>query len=690
MQLSTEQQNVINAVADGYNVVVSGVAGCGKTTTILNLCQSFPMCKVLVLTYNSRLKHETRDRAAALNLKNAEIHSFHALCYKYYTEKGATDAGIILTVKKNIVPNIPIAFNILVIDECQDMTKLYFDLVRKLLIDNITCTKDNVQIALLGDEQQNIFHFKKADERFLTLGPRIFPSTREWKLVTTHTSFRVTNQIAHFINKYLNGFDKIKAIRDGAKVTYMYVYAFDEKIIFQQIKKYMKLGYKEDDIFILAPSTKKKNTASPSPIVRLENLLVSNGFLCYAPVNDDVKVDEEVCKGKIVFSSFHQIKGLERKVVIVYGFDASYFKYYAPNLPDDNCPNTIYVATTRAMEHLCVVHNYTNQPLLPHIDMHKLSRDPNIEFVTDNGSMNKLAINQQNKLTNNNIRPVAVTDLVRFLEPQDISKAVNMLKYTTSNSQCNAKVILPQTVEGVTKGTKEVVCDINGYAIPALFELNKTHTCQIIEDCYNVDFDDEKDDNTFSSIKQKYIDNTLNIDDMLYIATLYDAYCNGFVHRVKQIKSFDWLNTDIVHQCLHNLEHSIGCIANKHVVFEKGYGFQAPPFDGIQFSHKYKLRGRVDCINYTDGTLWELKCTTATQIEHIIQLACYAWLQNTVEPQEMTYSLLNICTGELITLTYDHEKTMCMIDYLLKCKYEKKHGLSDEAFIQQCNHIITT
>ncbi len=33
-------------------------------------------------------------------------------------------------------------------------------------------------------------------------------------------------------------------------------------------------------------------------------------------------------KDKLVFSTFHQVKGLERKVVIVYSFDDSYFDFY--------------------------------------------------------------------------------------------------------------------------------------------------------------------------------------------------------------------------------------------------------------------------------------------------------------------------------------------------------------------------
>ena len=62
-------------------------------------------------------------------------------------------------------------------------------------------------------------------------------------------------------------------------------------------------------------------------------------------------------KGKIVFSTFHQSKGRERKVVLVFNFDQSYFKYYGKELDPNVCPNELYVATTRAQEHLSLFHH---------------------------------------------------------------------------------------------------------------------------------------------------------------------------------------------------------------------------------------------------------------------------------------------------------------------------------------------
>jgi hypothetical protein len=57
-----EQQAIVDAFA-AHNVLVDAVAGSGKTTTILSIVATFPALSFLVLTYNARLRHETRRRA---------------------------------------------------------------------------------------------------------------------------------------------------------------------------------------------------------------------------------------------------------------------------------------------------------------------------------------------------------------------------------------------------------------------------------------------------------------------------------------------------------------------------------------------------------------------------------------------------------------------------------------------------
>jgi hypothetical protein len=72
------------------------VPGSGKTSTVLILCQEdwAKEKKILMLTYNSKLKEEVRLKKDELGLKNLEVHSYHSLYYKYYSKECSIDAGI--------------------------------------------------------------------------------------------------------------------------------------------------------------------------------------------------------------------------------------------------------------------------------------------------------------------------------------------------------------------------------------------------------------------------------------------------------------------------------------------------------------------------------------------------------------------------------------------------------------------
>lgn len=673
-QLSEEQLKIVEALKNDFSVKVSGVAGCGKTTNILGICRELYDKNILVLTYNARLKQETREKVEKLGLTNTEVHSYHAMCVRYYTHEGSKDNGILRCVQSNMKPKKQFDYDVIILDECQDMTKCYYDFVCKITKDNST---SKIQYCLFGDEQQNIFDFKGADERFLTHGHKIFTSTdTQWKELTLSTSFRVTNEIASFINKYLIGYERITACKKGEKVRYMYINHFRQKHeVYKEVMYYLQKGFKYEDIFILAPSIKKKTGLNP--IVSLENLLVSNGHPCFAPVSDEAKIDEDVIKGKIVFSTFHQVKGLERPVVIVFNFDFSYFKYFAREAICDKCPNIIYVATTRALRNLTVIHDSNNQPILPTILYDNITQDTNVSIIggiMGRDEFGEICPKQQEKI------PVIVTELIRFLDPQVIHTAIKNLDYITipSSSSQHQKIALPQKAVCSKKGTTEIVYDINGYAVPSFFEMTFFNRCSLLD---SIDYD--KIDNTqrrnYNKIAYKYgQERSLSVKYLLYISTLYDACINGYIHRTKQISSYDWITDEQLEKCSNILSYHIGN-NNGH---EKS--FEVPYKDCRFLQTKYYLWGRIDILDKITNTLWEIKCTSRTEDEHIIQLAIYAWIVNAHTKQIKEYKLLNVCNDEVTILIYNHEKITSMIDYLLKSKYEKKKVLTDTEFINQC------
>lgn len=408
--LSIEQNNIIKLLHNN-NIIVDAVAGSGKTTTSLQIAMNNTNLSVLLLTYNSRLKSETREKIKKLNVANMEAHSYHSYNTTYYNKDNYTDMGILKTCKNNVIPNNKNKYDIILLDEAQDMTPTYYKFACKILCD---IGNKNIRICLLGDRNQNIFSFNKADSRFLTNADKLFNyNNATWQQTTLSTSYRMTNQNGHFVNHMLKE-NRLKTMKDGAKVLYMRMNIYNNLFeIHELIQKYYKLGYKNDDIFILAPSVK----SSGSPIRKLANYLsLVKNINLYVSNNDNEIVDEEILKNKIVMTTFHQVKGLERKIVIVTSFDESYYTYYSKGSDPTICTNELYVACTRATERLIVIQNPTNKPL-SFVSMDYVYNNCSIYIdyvqVSENMNISGIQINY-NDLVDNVIAPFY--DKVKFIK----------------------------------------------------------------------------------------------------------------------------------------------------------------------------------------------------------------------------------------------------------------------------------
>ena len=112
-----EQQAIVDAFA-AHNVLVDAVAGSGKTTTILSIVATFPSLSFLVLTYNARLRHETRQRALDANLRNAQIHTYHSFMYACTGRPVYTDKMVHEQLKSGLAPVRKYKFDAVIIDEC--------------------------------------------------------------------------------------------------------------------------------------------------------------------------------------------------------------------------------------------------------------------------------------------------------------------------------------------------------------------------------------------------------------------------------------------------------------------------------------------------------------------------------------------------------------------------------------------
>jgi len=371
-QISSEQSNIIKSLKHGYNVCVDSVAGSGKTTTVLYCAQFFSDRKLLLLTYNAKLKMETRVKKDKLGYKNLDVHSYHSFGYKYFNHLCNTDAGIIDTITHNTQRLLPFKYDIIILDEVQDMTTIYYHFILKIIKDNDT-NIENQQLCVLGDKFQSIYTFNGSDARYIIYASDIFKSnTRKWKMHKLSISYRLTNKMAQFLNFCVIKTNRINTIKDNnVNVKYIICDAFGNKDlrIFNELTNCLSL-YSCEDIFILAP-TVKKNGVHESPIKLLANRLTEKNIPIFVASSDDDKLDEDILNGKLVFSTFHQVKGLERKIVFIFNFDSSYLKFYNKTCNPEICPNELYVATTRATEQLIVIHHFEND-YLPFLEIDEL------------------------------------------------------------------------------------------------------------------------------------------------------------------------------------------------------------------------------------------------------------------------------------------------------------------------------
>jgi len=751
---SEEQMYIINHIKSGkYNGEVDAVAGSGKTTTILSLATHITDKSIIQITYNSELKREVSEKKDKYGLSNIAIFTYHSFAYKYYTEEANTDIGISKIVRTDMPPKMALPqMDILVGDEIQDMNFLYYQFVQKVLTDSgnksqiqmgITPRHSMVQILILGDKYQGLYEFKGADTRFLTLGHKIWStaSPLPFKQMNLTTSYRVTRQIADFVNKVMLGPDsslscldgrsspvlgnsspvlgnsspvlgeRIHAIKDGPKVSYIrrsscfQVY----KSIGAKIINMILSGYaKPSDIFVLAASVKQKY------FKMIENMLVENNIPCYVPMNDVNTIHSDVIKNKVIFSSFHQSKGRERKVVIIYGFDRTYFDYYNRGADMTVCPSTLYVAATRATEKLIVVESADPLPFLKYT--HYELRDSSfIDFEGEPVNFFESDVDGFANASAVQCHKTSPTELIRFLNENVVITIADLMEDYLFTSSVDLDENLDENLEDINNKTTivsnenfitssyfgndvcEEVSDLNGLVIPSLYQERNSGKNSITEYVLAT-IDKER---PFYKEKMGEVDfsQSLTLENHLLITNIYKAMNENLYFKLAQIVSYDWLSQDNVDAMFGNmdahisepanLEYEVAIIKDKY----KTAQLTAEKYSRIdEFIERHmgkefgilRMNAIVDAIS--PDTIWEFKCVEALTTEHRLQLLIYAWLIKMTGAcvSDMKFKLLNIRTGEMQTLDNSSPLVDEIMVMMLKAKFEKHVPKSDEEFVRDC------
>ena len=706
---SEEQQFVIDNIILGKNVVVDACAGSGKSTTILSCANQFQTKTFLQMTFNKELRKEVRESTEKYKINNIIIHTFHSLAVTYYYKQAFDDMGLRKLLRDNMSPKIDIPkIDILVLDECQDMSVLYFQFMAKLMMD----LKTPFQLLILGDKRQGIYEFKGAHIGFLTNASQFwenhpFLNNKEFINCSLQMSYRITDPMADFVNQTLLGENRLLACKPGIPVKY---YRRNKtrivSIVLAKIQELLREGNNYGDIFILAASMHHMSTIS-----LIENELVQANIPCYIPMKENQEqLDSRIIDKKIVFSSFHSVKGRQRKHVIIIGFDSSYMEIYSRDSLKDSCPNTLYVASTRATHSLCIFETENNfssdsyRPLpflkMSHLDMQSSEF---IDFIGNPMIIAPISEKEDKKIYNT--KKCTPTDLIAFVPDCELDIICPILdRIFILEKEADANCIdIPSVIE-TKHGFFEEVSNLNGIAIPIMFYdyLRPEKSTNTLQRIINQDIQNFKPDtHLFLRNAVKNMPETCdNPSDYLYLANISSAIDTKLYSKMKQIDmdEYEWLDPYKLQLCFERLDYIVGeeCRMGKwfpekmiihgscdedHLEIDRCL---TPFFPMSEFI--YRFTARIDLE--TEQSIWELKCTSSITIEHKMQTVIYAWLYQMVYKKKKIVRLFNIKTGELWKIDAEMEDLTTILVSLIRGKYHKKSKKNESEIIKECDDFI--
>lgn len=572
-------------------------------------------------------------------------------------------------------------FDVIVLDEFQDCTELLFWLIDCFILANQKANGGRAaRLVVLGDERQSIYPFRGADQRYLTHAPEILGSLNSYPFaeVSLGQSFRLSEPTAVFVNNvFLGGEQCITSVKPGPKPIVLRCYPDDISALARAIYPMIR-QYGAKNTAIIAPSIRNNK-----PLKKLINVLSKTYHIPIAvPTDDEGPLDDKVVAGKLCLSTFHGFKGSERDLVIVFDIN---FKYFSRNLPDDRCPNEVYVALTRAAKQLVIVHDEEKQ-LMPLVSVDALYETAEVRNMTKHQARiaSPRAPSRFLKAGLAFPRRIGVRDMTRHMKDEplyEIMKDELCIRQLAPPLPETEHIDIPNIIlSDRERKFHEIVSDLNGLALMAAFE-------------YRIN----REMKTFG-LRQANIPETLPTRPEQLIPWLcrraceYQADTSGYRPRFIQMAKhrFDWIPPREFDAAQKRLHEELGNAA-KTLRFEVEAEKKV-----IVENQKTWLRGRADiAVSNSDDSasieaIWELKFVSRISNEHAIQACTYAYLLASEYGKLPRIILFNVRDGEKweITPRNGQEGLRRIIESVLRHKYTSTGETSLEEFTEICEKTL--
>ncbi len=377
--LTEEQQAIVNQFCESGNGSCEAVPGAGKTTTILAICKATEE-RIQILTYNRNLCDETKNKTKGL--KHVMVDTYHSFAKNLYGDayyaynlmehhideklKMFTDIELNTIIKEQMSPKLGMNFKILIIDEMQDMSDLFYRIVCKSIYDSEL--QEKIRIIGFGDPKQMINRYtinSTVSEYHLTEIQAIFEHiaiNHPWYKFPLTCSKRLTEHNAKFICTHVLHENKIMGVNEiniNNKPKW-YWYQTRPELTFPYVMFNDLLnGLMPENTLILC------NTVKNDSMIRR---ILNNTK--YGKEGKFIYMDNETkyIEGRYRVSTFHKTKGCEAKTVIFISPCGLYYR----RIEYDWQLNPVYVALTRTTQDLHIFQSI-QEDLIPTINLDKLS-----------------------------------------------------------------------------------------------------------------------------------------------------------------------------------------------------------------------------------------------------------------------------------------------------------------------------
>ncbi len=303
MNLTDEQQKVINSALKGKNVLVDACIGSGKTTVIQALCNKFTGKEILYLTYNKLLKAEAKNKIKnKTENKKVTVQNYHGFAYGLLKKEdiNSSSADAIRIFLEN---NISVGtYDVLLIDEYQDITEEISYLLKKIKEEN-----PNIQIVAVGDVNQKIY-----DNTKLNVTDFINKFLGSYEKISLTFSFRMPKEHANMLGRIWN--KTIKGVNKNCQIQYMEL---------EEIKEFLS-RQKPADILCLGPRFSEEMTEVLNYLGE-NHSDIFNKKTVYASIRDsDANLSPK--KNSAIFTTYDSSKGLEKPICVIFNFTINYWE----------------------------------------------------------------------------------------------------------------------------------------------------------------------------------------------------------------------------------------------------------------------------------------------------------------------------------------------------------------------------